>query len=148
MRLYPSMSRRSRKPGTAQKALVPVASFGGAASRIYDSELSVFAEKYADRIRIVPEIMMRIKRAAFVVVDVSDARPNVYDELGVAQGAGRKVVVPAFKGTELPFDISDVPVIFWEGQKQLRERLARPVGIDRITSRTLRAPAGPELAMA
>ncbi len=195
----------------AQKPIVPVAAFGGAAARIYDSELTVFQEKYADRIdraeyerlnqipgdlarlakdvvavagnavtprqvfvamsfaedprfedayesiqlvcaslgydaaritsanavdRIVPEILMRIKRAAFVIVDVSDARPNVYYELGVAQGAGKKVVVTAFKGTDLPFDIADIPVIFWEGQKQLKERLRDR--LESITSRQAR----------
>jgi hypothetical protein len=73
--------------------------------------------------RIVPEILARIKRSAFAVVDVSEPRPNVYYELGIAQGAGKRVVVTACKGTELPFDISDIPVIFWEGQKQLKERL-------------------------
>jgi hypothetical protein len=182
----------------AQKPLVPVSAFGGAASRIFDLELNVFQEKYADRLdrtdyellnqlptniprlakdtvriaagavtprqvfvamsfaadprfedayesiqavcqklgftasridnanateRIVPEILMRIKRSAFVVVDVSEPRPNVYYELGIAQGANKRVVVTAFKGTDLPFDISDIPVIFWEGQKQLKERL-------------------------
>jgi hypothetical protein len=56
-------------------------------------------------------------------VDVSEEKPNVYYELGFAQGAGKRVIVTAFKGTTLPFDISDVSVIFWDGQKQLREKL-------------------------
>lgn len=73
--------------------------------------------------RIVPEIIAGIKRSAFVIVDVSEEKPNVYYELGFAQGAGKRVIVTAFKGTTLPFDISDVSVIFWEGQKQLREKL-------------------------
>jgi hypothetical protein len=73
--------------------------------------------------RILPEIVTGIKRSAFVVVDVSDPRPNVYYELGLAQGAGKRVIVTATKGTALPFDIADIPVIFWEGQKQLKERL-------------------------
>lgn len=188
----------------AHKPLVPVATFGGAASRIYDLELRYFDEKYADRVdrsayellnqialdprrlardavavaatavtprqvfvamsfaddprfddaydsmqtvcssfgydasrithtnadeRIVPEMLQRIRRAAFVIVDVSDPRPNVYYELGVAQGLGKRVIVTACKGTELPFDIADIPVVFWEGQKQLKERLR-----ERITS--------------
>src|SRR5688572_27385181 len=34
----------------AQKPIVPVAAFGGAAARIYDEELRQFADKYADRL--------------------------------------------------------------------------------------------------
>lgn len=84
--------------------------------------------------RIVPEVLLRIKRAAFVIVDVSEPRPNVYYELGIAQGSGKRVIVTAHKGTELPFDISDIPVIFWESQKQLKERLR-----DRIEMMSVRA---------
>ena len=182
----------------AQKPIVPVAAFGGAAARIYDEELRQFADKYADRLdrdefellnqvpsdvgkvakdtvslaaraitskhvfvamsfasdprfddayesieavcrdfnykarritsaeaidRIVPEIISGIRKSAFTIVDVSEPRPNVYYELGFAQGAGKRVIVTAIKGTTLPFDISDIAVIFWEGQKQLKERL-------------------------
>ncbi len=87
--------------------------------------------------RIVPEILLRIRRAAFVIVDVTEARPNVYYELGIAQGSGKRVIVTACKGTELPFDISDIPVIFWESQRQLKERLR-----DRIELMSMRQ-AGP-----
>ena len=73
--------------------------------------------------RIVPEIISGIRKSAFVIVDVTEERPNVYYELGFAQGAGKRVIVTAIKGTKLPFDISDIAVIFWEGQKQLRDRL-------------------------
>lgn len=73
--------------------------------------------------RILPEIFSKIKKAAFVIADLSEARPNVYYELGYAQGAQKSVIVTAFKGTPLPFDVADIPVIFWEGQKQLKERL-------------------------
>jgi hypothetical protein len=182
----------------AQKPIMPVATFGGAAARIYDEELRQFNEKYADRLdraeyellnqisadarkvakdavslavraitsrhvfiamsfasdphfddayesivsvceefhyrarritsaealeRIVPEIFSGIKKSAFVIVDISEERPNVYYELGFAQGAGKRVIVTAVKGTALPFDISDIAVIFWEGQKQLKEKL-------------------------
>jgi len=36
--------------------------------------------------------------------------------------------VTARKGTTLPFDISDVPVIFWEGQENLKEQLRNRIG--------------------
>ena len=75
--------------------------------------------------RIVPEIFTNIKRAAFVIADLSEPRPNVYFELGFAQGLRKPVIVTAYKGTPLPFDVADIPTIFWEGQKQLKERLRK-----------------------
>jgi hypothetical protein len=36
--------------------------------------------------------------------------------------------VTAHKGTKLPFDVSDIPVIFWDGQKQLRDKLRERIG--------------------
>lgn len=73
--------------------------------------------------RIVPEIFTSIKKAAFIIADLTDQKPNVYYELGYAHGIRKPVVVTAFKGTELPFDIKDIPTIFWESQKQLKEKL-------------------------
>jgi hypothetical protein len=73
--------------------------------------------------RILPDILDRIQRAAFTVVDLTDLRPNVFYELGYADGLGKKVVVTAKSGTELPFDVKDIPTIMWDGQKQLKEDL-------------------------
>jgi hypothetical protein len=77
--------------------------------------------------RIVDRIIEGIRTAAFVIADVSEIRPNVFYELGFAQGFGKEVVVTAKKGTTLPFDISDVPVIFWDGQENLKEQLRRRI---------------------
>ena len=77
--------------------------------------------------RILPEILERIRRSAFVIVDLSDLRPNVFYELGYADGLGKRVIVTARKGTELPFDVKDIPTIFWEGQNQLREGLRKRI---------------------
>ena len=73
--------------------------------------------------RIVPEIFSSIKKAAFIIVDLSEHKPNVYYELGFAQGLGKDCVVTAYKDTPLPFDVADIPTIFWEGQKQLKDQL-------------------------
>ena len=77
--------------------------------------------------RILPDILARIKRAAFTIVDLTDLRPNVFYELGYADGLGKKVVVTAKQGTELPFDVKDIPTIFWEGQKQLKDDLRKRI---------------------
>ena len=79
--------------------------------------------------RIVPEIFHSIKKAAFVIVDLSERKPNVYYELGFAQGAGKQVVITAYKDTPLPFDVADIPTIFWEGQKQLKDRLREKLAV-------------------
>ncbi|MGI9099318.1 MAG: hypothetical protein ACR2H2_12675 [Solirubrobacteraceae bacterium] len=77
--------------------------------------------------RILPDILERIKRAAFAIVDLTDLRPNVFYELGYADGLGTKVIITAKEGTELPFDVKDMPTICWSGQRQLRENLRKRI---------------------
>ena len=79
--------------------------------------------------RIVPEIFNSIRRAAFAIVDLSEGKPNVYYELGFAQGLGKECIITAYKGTPLPFDVADIPTIFWEGQKQLKDRLREKLSV-------------------
>ena len=73
--------------------------------------------------RIIPRIHAGIRRSAFVVADVSTANPNVFYELGYAQALGRPVITTAKRGTRLPFDIVDLPVVFWDRPGDLTERL-------------------------
>ncbi|HEX5871377.1 MAG TPA: hypothetical protein VFY65_13210 [Longimicrobium sp.] len=73
--------------------------------------------------RIVPAIMTAIRRSAFIIADVSEPRPNVYYELGYAQALGKNVIVTAAEGTQLPFDIYDLPTIYWDSQTSLEEKL-------------------------
>jgi hypothetical protein len=73
--------------------------------------------------RIVPNIIESIRRAAFIIADVSDPRPNVYFELGYAQALGKEIITTANQGTQLPFDIFDVPVQYWDSQDTLETKL-------------------------
>jgi hypothetical protein len=66
-------------------------------------------DHFDGRRRIIPNIIEAIRRCAFIIADVSEPRPNVYYELGFAQALGKDVVTTAYEGTELPFDIFDVP---------------------------------------
>ena len=68
--------------------------------------------------RILPEILERIRRAAFIIVDLTDLRPNVFYELGYADGFGGKVIVTAKKEQRLPFDVKDIPTILWDAQAE------------------------------
>jgi len=75
--------------------------------------------------RIVPRIEAGIRNSAFVIADVSEPAPNIFYELGYARALGKQVIVTARKGTQLPFDIGDLPTIFWEIQEDLKEGLRR-----------------------
>ena len=72
-----------------------------------------------------------LTHAAFVIAELSGARPNVFYELGFARALGKAVIHTAYKGTELPFDVYDVPTHFWDSQSELEEKL--DVAIDQLT---------------
>jgi len=73
--------------------------------------------------RIVPTVIDSIRRSAFIIADVSEPRPNVYYELGYAQALGKSVITTAYEGTQLPFDIFDVPTLYWDNQRTLAQKL-------------------------
>lgn len=77
--------------------------------------------------RILQELLGQIASCAFAIVDLSDERANVYYELGYADALKKPLVVTAKKGTLLPFDVKDIPVIFWENQKGLKEQLRKKI---------------------
>jgi hypothetical protein len=73
--------------------------------------------------RIIPNIFNAIRQSAFIIADLSEPRPNVYYELGYAQALGKDVITTAAEGTQLPFDIFDVPVQYWDCQDTLETKL-------------------------
>ncbi len=77
--------------------------------------------------RIVPRIENGIRQAAFVIADVTEYSPNVFYEVGFARGMGKEVVATAKRGTQLPFDFSDVPVIWWDIQEELKDGLRKRI---------------------
>lgn len=77
--------------------------------------------------RIMPELLKQLSSCAFCIVDVTHEKANVYYELGYAEGAKTSVVLTAKKGAPLPFDVKDIPVIFWDSQKALKEQLRRRI---------------------
>jgi hypothetical protein len=74
---------------------------------------------------IVAEILRKINDSAFVIADLTELKQNVFFELGFARGLGKRVIATAKEGTELPFDVKDIPVTFWRpiDPKGLREKL-------------------------
>ena len=72
-------------------------------------------------------IMRQVRESAFVVADVTEPKPHVFYELGFADGLGKEVILTAKAGTKLPFDIQDVPVLFWESFVEVEEQLEKRV---------------------
>jgi len=72
---------------------------------------------------ILPRILNGIRKSAFVIADVSELSNNVFYEVGYARGLGKEVILIAKKGTELPFDLKDLPTLFWETQRDLKKGL-------------------------
>ncbi len=93
--------------------------------------------------RILPDILARIGHAAFVIVDLTELRPNVFYELGYADGLGKRVVITAKDGTDLPFDVKDMPAILWSSQRQLKQDLRkRIISVVKPASATASPPLG------
>lgn len=92
--------------------------FGYAAYRVDEAN---------DGERILPEIIRGIRQSAFVIADVSENKPNVYWELGLAGGMDKDIILTARSGTDLPFDINDVPVLHWESFSDFKKALAKRV---------------------
>jgi hypothetical protein len=75
--------------------------------------------------RITDRILESIRKAEFVIADLTSARPNVYYEAGFAHALGKIPIYIARQGTHLEFDLRDYPVIFFANLKQLKEQLER-----------------------
>ena len=73
--------------------------------------------------KIRPRILDGIRHSAFVIADVTEMSPNVFYEVGFAEGLHRPVIATARAGTNLPFDIADTPIIFWENLEDLKAEL-------------------------
>jgi hypothetical protein len=77
--------------------------------------------------RILPRIENGIRQSAFVIADLTEPSPNVFYEIGFAKGMGKEVIATAKKGTQLPFDVSDVPIVWWELQEELKAGLRKRI---------------------
>ena len=47
----------------------------------------------------------------------------MFYELGYARALGKTVIQTAYEGTPLPFDVFDVPTLFWDSQTTLERKL-------------------------
>jgi len=92
--------------------------FGIAAERIDEAESNE---------QITPRILSSIRRAEYVIADLTNERPNVFYEAGYAEGVGKTPIYIARDGTKLHFDVKDYPIIVFRNMKELKEGLGRRI---------------------
>lgn len=73
--------------------------------------------------RITDRILESIRRAEYVIADLTEARPNVYFEAGYAHALGKIPIYVARAGTQLEFDLKDYPVTFFASMRELKDAL-------------------------
>lgn len=84
--------------------------------------------------RIVGEIKTEITQAAFVIVDITELKRNVMYELGYAEGLGKPLIVTAQDGTDRPFDINDIPILYWTADRMDKLKAELLIKIDQIAA--------------
>lgn len=71
---------------------------------------------------IINDIITQIKTSDIIIADVTVRNANVYYELGFANALGKKVILIAQDGAEIPFDISHLRFILYDlSYKKIRE---------------------------
>jgi hypothetical protein len=74
--------------------------------------------------RISDRMLDSIRRAKYIIADLTLARPNVFFEAGYGHGLGKTPIYVARQGTRIEFDVHDYPVLFYRNLKELRDKLA------------------------
>jgi hypothetical protein len=75
--------------------------------------------------RITDRILESIRKAEYVIVDLTKSKPNVFYEAGYAHGIGKTPIYVARHGSTIEFDLKDYPVIFFRNMKELKESLEK-----------------------
>ncbi|OQX90664.1 MAG: hypothetical protein B6D58_09760 [candidate division Zixibacteria bacterium 4484_95] len=81
------------------------------------------ADEIENNSDIIKEIFDHIKRAKFIVAEVSEKNPNIFYEVGYCHALGINPILVARKGTEIPFDLKTQSHIFYESIKDLEDKL-------------------------
>jgi hypothetical protein len=75
--------------------------------------------------QITDAILDNIKKAQYIIADLTGIRPNVYYEIGYAQALGKSPVLLKKKGTDVHFDLSVHKVTEYLGVTDLEEKLSK-----------------------
>lgn len=84
---------------------------------------AIFIDEVEHNGFITPELLSRINKSRFVVVDLTHRNNVAYFEEGYAMGLGKTVIQLCKKGVELHFDIAQINTIMWEDEKDIPLRL-------------------------
>lgn len=68
------------------------------------------------------ELYKAIKRSSIVFSDITSLRPNCMLELGYALGLGKKIIISAKRGTELPWDTDKIHTYKWSPEESFEKR--------------------------
>ena len=98
-----------------------------AVEELQDDDQQIYECERADLISksdlITHDILKHLYESDVVIADLSKLNPNVFYELGVRHALRNKTVLIALKGTKLPFDVSNLRIIFYEdrigGEKEV-----------------------------
>jgi len=74
---------------------------------------------------ILVEIIDHIKKAKYIIAEVTERNPNVFYEVGWAHALERKVILIAKKGTEIPFDLKGMNHLLYESINELEGLLSK-----------------------
>jgi hypothetical protein len=78
-------------------------------------------------IQITDEVRKAIRKAWLIICDLTEERPNVYYELGLAHGLAKQVICVARKGTTVHFDVYGLKTLFFDTYRSLEDQLEQEV---------------------
>jgi hypothetical protein len=145
-RPWPSQALSVFTPNTAF-ILMQINKEDGQSEDVHQAVKEVFEEygitavraddiEHSDKITDV--VLDRIERSEYVFVDLTNERPNVYYEVGYAQGKGKRPIFYRRKGTSLHFDLAGYNVPEYASATQLKALLrARLESMTGSGSRTI-----------
>ncbi len=98
--------------------------------------------------QVTARIQQNIRRARFIVADMTEARPNCYYELAVAHTLGKEVIHLTSDIKDVHFDVKDFNFIVYKGiddlRAQLRARIKGTVGVRKQVAASSRKTAKQE----
>jgi hypothetical protein len=95
-------------------------------------ECNLFCERVDEQHfteKIIDVVFNNIKRARFVIADMTGRNPNVFYEAGYAEALGKPIIyITQDPSSEIPFDLNQKPHLIYEGKinllkNYLKERL-------------------------
>jgi hypothetical protein len=72
---------------------------------------------------IMDRIVEDIRKAPFVVAELTDNNQGVYYEAGFAKGRGTEVIYCCPEGTKPHFDVTGINQVRWKDEADLRQKL-------------------------